>query len=163
VQVGVLCYKWLQFGAVDAIGVLRTIPTKTVTIDFVGNTSDRVKKLIWILYWKSQALWITGKFAVEWQLQIKRRIDPSASCDRSHISARALEAGGLRDATKSPIKVPGWFVFEWVDPRIAAQWVISCRDLKPVEVFSSYLGRHFAPHGINIQSVVEHPSVLNLF
>lgn len=156
VQVGVSLAA-AQFGAVDAIGVLRTIPTKTVTIDL--SQAAAIASKINLNYWKSQALGglLEKSLFVEDTANFKSAIDPSVPGPIAYQRQSLKLVDGTRNDRDVPVDL---YLSEAATP--GSPTVVISPGFEASKSFLGYLGRHFASHGINT-IVVEHPSVLNLF
>ena len=157
VQVGVsLAAK--QFGGVDAIGVIKAIPTPNLTIDL--SEAAALGSKINLSYWKSQALGtlLEKSLVVEGETaNFNSAIDPSAP---GSIAVQRLSYD-LVDSARNDRPLPV-DVFLSRQPQPQAPTVIISPGFEASRSFIAYLGQHFASHGIHA-IVVEHPSVLNVF
>ncbi len=156
VQVGVSLAA-AQFGAVDAIGVLKTIPTKTVTIDL--SQAAAIASKINLNYWKSQALGglLEKSLFVEDTANFNSAIDPSVPGPIAYQRQSLKLVDGTRNDREVPVDL---YLSEAATP--GSPTVVISPGFEASKTFLGYLGNHFASHGINT-IVVEHPSVLNLF
>lgn len=146
-----------QFGSVNAIGVLKTIPTKTVTIDL--SQAAALGSKINLNYWKSQALGavLEKSLLVEETANFNSAIDPSVPGPIAYQRQTLILADGGRNNREIPVDL---YLSETASPN--SPTVVISPGFEASRNFLGYLGNHFASYGINT-IVVEHPSVLNLF
>jgi predicted dienelactone hydrolase len=146
-----------QFGKVDAIGVLKTIPTKTVTIDL--SQAAALGSKINLNYWKSQALGsvLEKSLLVEGNSNFNSAIDPSVPGPIAYQRQTLILADSGRKNREIPVDL---YLSETASPDTPT--VVISPGFEASRNFLGYLGNHFASHGINA-IVVEHPTVLNLF
>jgi predicted dienelactone hydrolase len=147
-----------QLGGVDAIGLVKAIPTETLTIDL--SQAAALGSKINLSYWKSQALGtlLEKSLVVEGERSnFNSAIDPTAPGPIAFAKQSYDWVDKARNNRSIPVDV-----YLSSKPSPQTPTVVISPGFEASRNFLGYLGQHFASHGINA-IVVEHPTVIPVF
>jgi predicted dienelactone hydrolase len=147
-----------QLGGLNAIGIVKAIPTDTLTIDL--SQAAALGSKINLSYWKSQALGtlLEKSLIVEGEpANFNQAIDPTAPGP----IAFSKQSYDLVDTARKDRSIPV-DVYLSRQPSPQTPTVVISPGFEASRNFLGYLGQHFASHGIHA-IVVEHPTVIPVF
>lgn len=138
-----------QFGGLDAIGVLKAIPQKNITIDL--SEAAALGSKLNLTYWQSQATstLLQRSLAVE-KTNFSASFDPSLP-GKGTVSQQTIVLTDSRRQRSLPVNL-------YLPETVQGPIVVISPGFESSKQFLTYVAQHLASHGFSVVAI-DHPSV----